>query len=70
MLNQNDLICRIDSFLNATGISPATFGRKALGDPNFVFDLKKKKKPRSPSLNTASKIEKFIAEYETKNGAG
>lgn len=48
----------IEEFLSSSGMSPTVFGRKALKDPNFVFDLRSGK--RSPSLRTAEKIYAFI----------
>jgi hypothetical protein len=34
------LIADIDAFLETTQMSPVTFGRKALGDPHFVGQLR------------------------------
>jgi len=56
-----DLIHSIEKFLTDSGLSPTVFGRKALNDPNFVFDLRAGK--RSPSMRTVEKIHAFIAAY-------
>jgi hypothetical protein len=34
----------VEDHLAATGTAPATFGRKALNDPRFVFDLRLRQK--------------------------
>ena len=36
----DDLLDRIEAFLAATGMTPTAFGRDALHDPTFVFDLR------------------------------
>lgn len=33
-------LTEIEAFLAETGMSPTAFGRDALGDPRFVFDLR------------------------------
>lgn len=55
------LLSEIDEFLTESGMSPTTFGTKALKDPGFVFDMREKGKARSPSGRTASKIREFMA---------
>jgi hypothetical protein len=47
----------IESYLTATGTAPSALGRKALGDPRFVFDLRSGRRPRD---KTARKICAFI----------
>jgi len=56
------LTATIEEFLAATGMSPTVFGRKALKDPNFVFDLRSGS--RSPSMRTAEKIIAFIGAHQ------
>lgn len=53
----NDLLTKIRAFLDQRDISPTVFGREALNDPGFVFDLER---GRSPSLKTAERVEKFM----------
>lgn len=55
------LLRRIEAFLKATRMPPATFGRRAVGDANFVFDLKNGREPRS---KLSRKVETFIADHE------
>ena len=43
----------IETYLARTGTDPSSFGKHALGDPNFVFDLRK---GRSPSARTMDKV--------------
>jgi sulfate adenylyltransferase subunit 2 len=43
----------IDTYLARSGLDPSSFGKDALGDPNFVFDLRK---GRSPSTRTMDKV--------------
>ena len=37
---------RIELFLRRTAMAPARFGREAVGDPRFVFDLRNGREPR------------------------
>ncbi len=47
----------INAFLDSTGLEPTSLGKQALGDPNFVFDLKK---GRSPSSKTMDKVRDWM----------
>ena len=40
------LLRRIERHLSATGMPPTRFGRDAVGDPRFVFDLRAGREPR------------------------
>lgn len=55
------LLRRIETFMRATRMPPATFGRRAVGDANFVFDLKNGREPRA---KVVTKVEAFIAAQE------
>jgi hypothetical protein len=55
------LLARIERCLRATGTKPTSFGRDSLGDPSFVFDLRKGREPRSA---TTIRVLKFIEELE------
>ena len=44
------LIRDIERFLNKRNISAARFGRDAMGDPRFVFDLRKGREPRERTV--------------------
>jgi 2,4-dienoyl-CoA reductase-like NADH-dependent reductase (Old Yellow Enzyme family) len=46
-------LAEIERHLAAKNIEASAFGKQALGDPNFVFDLKK---GRSPSTRTMDKV--------------
>ena len=48
----------IERYLASRNIEASAFGKQALGDPNFVFDLKK---GRSPSTRTMDKVRAFMA---------
>jgi sulfate adenylyltransferase subunit 2 len=48
----------IEAFLKSAGLEPTALGKQALGDPNFVFDLRK---GRSPSTRTIEKVRSWIA---------
>ena len=48
---------RVNAFLDGTGMSPTTLGRKALGDPSLIRQIER---GRSPSLRTADRVLAFI----------
>jgi sulfate adenylyltransferase subunit 2 len=50
-------LAEIERFLETAGIDPTTLGKQALGDPSFVFDLRK---GRSPSTRTVDKVRSWI----------
>ena len=56
---------RVRVFLGRTGVSPTTFGMKALGDAHLVRQLDG---GRSPSLRTADRILAFVADYDLDSG--
>lgn len=43
------LLHRVEKYLRATRTPPTRFGRDALGDPRFVFDLRGGRVPRQPT---------------------
>lgn len=47
----------IDTFLAETGMAPATFGKLAMGDPKFVFDLRG---GREPKRRTIERVREFL----------
>ncbi len=51
------LLREVEKFLSATKISAARFGRDAMGDPRFVFDLRKGREPR---LGTVSRVRAYL----------
>jgi hypothetical protein len=40
------LLREVETFLRHSEITPTRFGRNALGDPRFVFDLRNGRDPR------------------------
>lgn len=52
------LLKEIEDFLRLTGMSPSKFGKEAVRDQAFVFDLRES---RSPSGRTAKKVREYIA---------
>ena len=56
---------RVRVFLGRTGVSPTTFGMKALGDPNLMRQLDG---GRLLSLRTADRVLAFVADYDLDSG--
>jgi hypothetical protein len=40
------LLKDVEKFLNRANLSAARFGREVMGDPRFVFDLRRGREPR------------------------
>ncbi|QUT07953.1 hypothetical protein KFK14_11495 [Sphingobium phenoxybenzoativorans] len=55
-----ELVADIDAFLNESGMSEITFGRKAMSDPHFVRDIRGR---RRVWPTTEEKVRAFMAEY-------
>lgn len=55
----------IRQYLHRSGMSPTGFGRAALRDPRFVFDLRD---GREPGPRVASRCYAFIAAQEGRPG--
>ena len=41
------LLIKIERHLRRCGVSPSRFGRDVVGDPRFVFDLRRGREPRA-----------------------
>ncbi len=54
----DDLLANIDRYLEQTGMSPTTFGKKVMGNPAFVFE---KRKGAGFNSATYKKIKAYIA---------
>jgi len=54
---------RIETHLRRTGIPPARFGRDAMGDPRFVFDLRNGREVRA---STAARLLAYLDGKEAK----
>lgn len=52
-----DLLPRIEEHITTNRLTPTQFGRLALGDPRFVFDLRSGRRLR-PS--TVAKVEAYL----------
>jgi len=53
-------LSEIERFLANAGLEPTTLGKHALGDPSFVFDLRK---GRSPSTRTINKVRGWMQQH-------
>lgn len=53
MFPTDQLLTTIDGFLSRKGMSPTAFGLAAVGDPNFVRDLRNGREPRSRVMRRA-----------------
>ena len=51
------LLREVEKFLRHTDFSAARFGREAMGDPRFVFDLRRGREPRP---RTVARIRNFL----------
>jgi 2,4-dienoyl-CoA reductase-like NADH-dependent reductase (Old Yellow Enzyme family) len=61
MDSETPLPAAIDRFIAEHGMSPVTFGRKALNDPHFVRDLRK---GRRVWPETDEKVRSFMSAYQ------
>lgn len=52
------LLIDIDRYLRHSGMAPTTFGRAAVNDPRFVFDLRR---GRTPGPRIRARTRAFIA---------
>ena len=51
------LLREVEIFLRTTNVPPARFGRQVMGDPRFVFDLRRGREPRP---RTVARIRRFL----------
>jgi 2,4-dienoyl-CoA reductase-like NADH-dependent reductase (Old Yellow Enzyme family) len=54
----------VEAFLSERSMEASLFGRKALKDPNFVFELRT---GRCPNLRTIQRVRAFMAGYSPKS---
>lgn len=57
MTLQEQFTAEVQAFLADYQFEPASFGRKALNDPNFVYDLQA---GRCPNLRTIERVREFM----------
>ena len=53
------LLWEIEKFLRASQVAPTRFGRDAVGDPRFVFDLRRGREPRA---GTVERVRAYLQE--------
>ncbi len=56
----------VEGYLSDTGMDPTNFGKAAMNDPKFVFDLRN---GRSPSARTIDKVRGWIVRNPPKGKA-
>ena len=44
------LLREVEKFLRRSDVKPTRFGREAVGDPRFVFDLRNGRDPRPQTI--------------------
>lgn len=59
MIDPREFSAKIEAFLSQTGTTATRFGKEAVGDPSFVFDLRK---GREPGYRTARRVLDYIRE--------
>lgn len=52
------LIERIEEHLSEKGLTATEFGKQAMSDPNFVFDLRD---GRNPQIGTLDRVNEYIS---------
>ena len=53
------LLWEVEKFLRSSKIAPTRFGRDAVGDPRFVFDLRRGREPRA---GTVKRVRAYLQE--------
>ena len=56
------LLAHVEKHLRHQGATPASFGRAAVGDPSFVFELRRGRDPRP---RTVTKVLAYIEAHRT-----
>ena len=59
------ILDRIDLYLRSSKSSPSRLGRDAVGDPNFVMNLRDGRRPRQATLD---RVLAFIERKEKRTG--
>lgn len=67
MLTKDRFLSEIDIFLSRSGMSASAFGKAAVGDPNFVKDVRE---GRHPNLRLVGRVADFIRDYSPPEQAG
>ncbi len=53
------LLWEIEKLLRRSDVAPTRFGRDAVGDPRFVFDLRRGREPRD---RTVERVRAYLEE--------
>lgn len=56
------LLWEVEKFLRSADIAPTRFGRDAVGDPRFVFDLRRGREPRDRTIDRVRAYLKGVAQ--------
>lgn len=59
------LLSRVERYLRKSATPPTRFGRDAVRDPRFVFDLRNGREPRP---ETIERVSAYLAQAETALG--
>jgi hypothetical protein len=59
LTTQQEFLAKIERYLAARRIGASTLGRRAVGDPMLVFDLRR---GRCPNLSIVDRVERFMAD--------
>lgn len=55
------LLREVEKFLRRSGVAATRFGREAVGDPRFVFDLRNGRDPRP---QTIAKVRAYLEAFQ------
>lgn len=55
------LLREVEKYLRISDIAPTRFGRDAVGDPRFVFDLRSGREPRP---RTIARVRAFLEDSQ------
>jgi hypothetical protein len=51
------LLREVEKFIRSREVAPTRFGREAVGDPRFVFDLRNGREPRP---QTVARVQAYL----------
>ena len=67
MTQSEAFLADVEAFLERSGMKPTNFGKEAVKDPNFVWDLRS---GRLPTLGVVDRVYAFMASHDaTRQGA-
>lgn len=56
---RDDFLAEVETFLGEFSMDASAFGREALKDPNFVFELRG---DRAPNVRTIERVREFMTQ--------